>query len=286
MTIDNDNRDDTPDRMDTTGGMDPSENETSWWTSTWPLHRADWIAVAIALVSVIAVYVAVGELLTNWSVLDGIVQTDKNVAQDLADGRTATKTDLAHWSSFIADTPVKIAASVVIAGLFLWRYRRWHEAVMIGLPLIFEAIAFIVTTYIVQRPRPDVERLLESPVDTSFPSGHVAAATVYAALAIIVFWHTRAVWARSLAVAIAAIASLAVAWARAYQGMHFLSDVIAGVLLGLISIFICAQILGPPPGAVGGMSVNGANVNETTDEGTNVNVSGDTSQNRTREVRS
>ena len=81
-----------------------------------------------------------------------------------------------------------------------------------------------------------MERLLESPVDTSFPSGHVAAATVYAALVVIVFWHTRALWARSLAVVLAVVASLAVAWARAYQGMHFLSDVIAGIVLGVVSI--------------------------------------------------
>jgi len=41
-----------------------------------------------------------------------------------------------------------------------------------------------------------------------------------------------------------------VAWARMYQGMHYLSDVIAGVVLGLVSIAICARILGAPPGAV------------------------------------
>lgn len=222
----------------------------SWWATTWPLDRSDWLRLAIALVSVIAVSVVVGELLTNWSRLDWIVQTDRDIARNLADGRTETSNDLAHWGAFIADTPVKIALSVVVAGLFLWRWKRWHEAVMVGLALIFEATAFIIITYIVQRPRPDVERLLDSPVNSSFPSGHVAAATVYGALAVVVFWHTRSLWARTLAVVLAVAAPLVVAWARLYQGMHFLSDVIAGLVLGVVSIFVCARILGPPPDAV------------------------------------
>ncbi len=240
----------TTDATDTRSDADAAGHQDSWWATTWPLDKSDGLHLAIALISVIAVGVVIGELLTNWSVLDWIVQTDRDVARNLADGRTETGNDLAHWSAFIADTPVKIALSVVVAGLFLWRWKRWHEAVMVGLTLIFEATAFIIITYIVQRPRPDVERLLESPVNSSFPSGHVAAATVYGALAVIVFWHTRAVWARALAVALAVAAPLAVAWARAYQGMHFLSDVIAGIVLGVVSIYLCARILGPPPDAV------------------------------------
>jgi undecaprenyl-diphosphatase len=80
---------------------------------------------------------------------------------------------------------------------------------------------------------------------------------VYGALAVIVFWHTRSVWARTFAVVLAVAASFAVAWARAYQGMHFLSDVIAGIVLGVVSIYICARILGPPPDAVSRTTAHG-----------------------------
>lgn len=242
---------DTPNDTTLTSRGTSADRSDRWWETTWPLVRADWLRLAIALVTVVAAGVTIGELLTNWSVLNPVVELDENIARDLADGRTSAVNDLAHWSAAIADTPVKIALSILIAGLFLWRFRRWHEAVMVGLPLIFEATAFMSTTYIVARPRPDVERLLESPVDSSFPSGHVAAATVYAALAVIVFWHTRAIWARALAVVLAAAAALLVAWARAYQGMHYFTDVVAGMILGVVSIAIAVWILGPPPDAVG-----------------------------------
>lgn len=227
-----------------------TDTDASWWASTWPLRRTDAARLGVALVVAVAVWVAAGELLTNWSVFDGLVGTDKDIAQDLADGRTPLQNDLAHWGAFIADTPVKIGLSVVIAGIFLWRLRRWREAVMIGLPLIFEATAFIITTYIVERPRPDVERLLDSPVNSSFPSGHVAAATVYAALVVIVFWHVRSSVVRAVAVLLAVAAPVIVAWARMYQGMHYLTDVVAGMVLGVVSIAVCARVLGPPDDAV------------------------------------
>ncbi len=227
--------------------VDETVDASSWWKTTWSLDGHDWIRLGIALVAVVAVGVVVGELLTNWSALARLVDTDQRLAQNLAAGRTESTNDLAHWGAFIADTLVKVVLSLLIASYLLWKFRRWHEAVMIGLPLIFEATAFIITTWIVKRPRPDVERLLDSPVNSSFPSGHVAAATVYWAIAIVVFWHTRAVWVRMITVAMAVAAPLIVAWARMYQGMHFLTDVIAGIVLGIVSIAICRRILGPRP---------------------------------------
>jgi membrane-associated phospholipid phosphatase len=125
-------------------------------------------------------------------------------------------------------------------------WRRWHEPVYLAVTLIFEATVFIVVTTIVGRPRPDVVRLEDSPVNSSFPSGHVAAAVVYGAFVVIVFWHTRATWARALAVTVYLGVAAAVAWARMYQGMHFASDVATGVVLGLWSLAVCLVVLGRP----------------------------------------
>jgi membrane-associated phospholipid phosphatase len=102
---------------------------------------------------------------------------------------------------------------------------------------------FITVTVIVKRPRPAVEQLDGSPVSSSWPSGHVAAAVCYAAIAIVVFWHTRKVWARALAVFGAVVVPLIVGWARFYRGMHHISDVIAGVVLGIVTVAITWWLL-------------------------------------------
>jgi undecaprenyl-diphosphatase len=103
---------------------------------------------------------------------------------------------------------------------------------------VLEASAFITVTYVVSRPRPDVERLESSPVDSSFPSGHVAAAAAYGALIIIVYWHVRNRVARAAIIALSVAIPIVVAWARMYRGMHHLTDVIAGVLLGILSVVL------------------------------------------------
>jgi hypothetical protein len=71
-----------------------------------------------------------------------------------------------------------------------------------------------------------------SPIGSSYPSGHTAAAVVYSAIVIVIFWHTRRVWVRALAVAVAIAIPICVGYSRVYRGMHHLSDVVAGALLG------------------------------------------------------
>ncbi len=223
-----------------------------WWRDTWPLtgHRA---AVLLGLLTiVVAAGALIGILLTDVTQPNPVTDLDRRLADRFVDERTSTRTTLATWGAFLADTEVKILLTLAATAAMLWRWKRWHEAAFVALTLVFEATAFITITAIVGRSRPAVPRLLDSPVDSSFPSGHVAAATVYGAFAIVVFWHTRARWARSIAVAGAVAVPVVVGLARMYQGMHFLSDVIAGIVLGLVTLAICVRVLGPPPPERGG----------------------------------
>lgn len=223
-------------------------HDESWWKSTWPLGRADWLQLFGSLMAVIAVFTVAGFTLVDWTAPNAITDYDQELAQSMADGRTDGLKTLAHSGSFLSDTVVKVVATTVLVAIMLYAWRRWHEAVFVTLTLMFEASAYSISAFIVDRPRPDVERLTMSSVDNSFPSGHVAAATVYLALAVVVFWHTRNIWLRALSTVVFAAVALLVAWARLYEGMHFLSDVVAGVILGLISIWIVYTIMGRPRG--------------------------------------
>lgn len=222
-------------------------DDRSWLTTTWPLGRAEWKALVVALVGVIGLFTAIGLILTRWTAPNAITDYDAELARSLADGRTESVNDLSLWASFPADTLTKLFASLAIAVLLMVLFKRWHEAVFVVLTLAFEAAAFSITTFFVGRPRPSVEHLLDSPVDTSFPSGHVAAATVWGAVAIVVFWHTRNVLWRALSVAVVLAIVASVAWARLYQGMHNLSDVIASLFLGSLTMWVVYRIMGRPP---------------------------------------
>ena len=228
-----------------------SEVHIAWWRTTWPIDRAAWIRVGWSFAAVVTVGAVLGLLLYRWFPSNAVVRLDERITDWLVAHRTDGWTSVASWGARLADTPVKIGISVVACAIALWRWRRWREALLIALSLTFEASAFIITSFIVGRPRPDVEPLLDSPVDTSFPSGHVAAATVYGAFVVILFWHVRSPTARAAAIVACAAVVTTVGASRMYQGMHYFSDVVGGIVLGVTSLVVCTRILGPPDDAVG-----------------------------------
>lgn len=170
---------------------------------------------------------------------DTIVEADNDVAQWFVERRTPDLDRLTAIGSGLSGTETKIVVTALLAVGMLIAWKRWREPMVLILPLILEAMVFITVTFLVGRPRPDVERLEGSPVNSSFPSGHAAAALVYSAVLIVVFWHTRSWWLRILATVVTATVAITVAVSRVYRGMHHVSDVFAGLLLGAVSILFC-----------------------------------------------
>ena len=209
---------------------------------SWPLTWRDVGLLAVAYAAITAVLIAIGELITG--PFDGSIgATDRRVARWFEAGRTPRLDDLSYWGSMLAETGVKIVLTAVAATVMIAVWRRWNDALLVAVALVLEACIFLTVTLVVGRHRPDVTRLDSSPVDSSFPSGHVAAAVVYGAFALIVARHTARRWPVVVAVLVAAAVSGIVGWARMYRGMHHLSDVVAGAALGLVSIWVTWRVM-------------------------------------------
>jgi undecaprenyl-diphosphatase len=97
--------------------------------------------------------------------------------------------------------------------------------------------------WIVDRDRPTVEHLAHAG-GSSFPSGHsAAAAACWAAIALVAARRLpegKRRWAAASAAAIA----VAVATSRVLLGVHWLTDVIAGVIVGWTWFFVVALAFG------------------------------------------
>ena len=213
------------------------------------MHKPQWIQLGVAYVAMTAVWIGFGLLLTG--PLDGtvITRTDERIAEWFADRRTPTWNTLTLVGSTLAETWLKILLTLVIAVVMLRVWRRWREPLVIAVSLIIEAASFFVVTLVVGRDRPAVPHLDGSPIGSSFPSGHVAAAVAYAAIAVVVFWHTRNRAARTAAVVVCAVVPVLVGLSRMYRGMHFLSDVVGGALLGGVAVVVTVVILRPSAGS-------------------------------------
>lgn len=209
---------------------------------TWLIHRHEALVLGILYAVFTGIWFVIGWLITNPLKDSSIVHLDHSISDWFANHRT---TRLDSWSatgSMLSDTMVKVAATAIIAIVMLFIWKRWLEPLVIVIPLILEALCFITVTMLVGRPRPEFG-LETSPVNSSYPSGHVAAAVVYAAVVIIIFWHTRRSWIRGLAVIVGVLIPLIVSYSRLYQNMHYLTDVIFGALLGGVCVIATTIVL-------------------------------------------
>jgi undecaprenyl-diphosphatase len=218
--------------------------------ATWPVHRRQTVQLLGGWTVLTAVWIGLGTLLTGPLAGGAIVRVDERVARWMVTQRTPTWNHVTVWGSLLAETTTKVVVTVVLALVLLKLWHRWLEPVLLIVSLSIEAAAFIVVTTVVGRHRPDVPRLDGSPVGSSFPSGHTAAAAAYAAIAVVVFWHTRKQWARALVVLICALVPVIVGLSRMYRGMHFLSDTIAGAVLGGAAVALTTLVLARSPEGV------------------------------------
>ncbi|MBU6371065.1 MAG: phosphatase PAP2 family protein [Patescibacteria group bacterium] len=93
---------------------------------------------------------------------------------------------------------------------------------------------------LIDRPRPPMHLLFET--GSSFPSAHATMATVYLLSAIILIAPlVKNRPARNFLVAVCAILFPVIALSRIYLSVHFASDVLAGIILGMAS-FLFATI--------------------------------------------
>jgi len=132
--------------------------------------------------------------------------------------------------SFVGSTPCIIAVTAIVAFILLKTLHRWREPLFLCAAVSAQALIFLFTTLAIDRQRPAVHRLDNSPPTSSFPSGHTSAATaLYCGLALILASQVRRTWAKALCWSLVAF-PLYVAISRLYRGMHHPSDVTASFL--------------------------------------------------------
>ena len=186
------------------------------------------LAPAVVLFGII---VGVGFLITG--PLDDL-KSENSISKALADGRTATWNSITAVWSHIGNTEIVIGVCVIVVAVVWWRTKEWWYAVVPALAIAAQASVFVAATTLTGRDRPTVEHLDPAPPTSSYPSGHVGAATaLYVSFALLAQRIQPAPLRRVLTVLFLLVPVL-VAWARLYRGMHHLSDIGVGAVNGLI----------------------------------------------------
>lgn len=158
---------------------------------------------------------------------------DQMLWQALQSLRTPWADHLLVGFSRLADLPPILSLAAAVLAYLAWR-RDWQSAGHWLAAVAFGLLAAPLVKYLVQIPRPDTGIAGLGPY--AFPSGHVMRATViYGFLAVLIAGALTQRW-RWLPYALAGLATAGVALARLYLGVHWLSDVLGSLTLGMIWI--------------------------------------------------
>ena len=154
---------------------------------------------------------------------------DLGVMQAVAANRNVTVTSIAEIATTAGSFP--ILAPIAIAVVLLRRWNRPADDIALVVVAAGSAALPWLVKLIVARPRPTIEHLYQLS-SLSFPSEHTTqAAAIYLTIAIVLSKGLGR-GLRELVIVLAVLIALIVAWSRVYLGVHYPTDVTAGLLLG------------------------------------------------------
>ena len=137
----------------------------------------------------------------------------------------------------VIGTPVGLGVVVLVIVALLAMRKRWRWAAYLVFTSGVGGLLNLQLKAYFARARPDLAEALRHTSGYSFPSGHAMGATVvfgalsYLAFRIIPQWRWRAA-----AVAFAVSMIVAIASSRIYLGVHWISDIAAGIAAGTLWI--------------------------------------------------
>lgn len=209
-------------------------------------------SVAQILVGAVVIWgalVGLGILITD-VFRSAVRPVDIGIVQWFASIRSDALSTILFGAGWLGGTAGILVLLVVAVPLALAATRRWAPPLFLLVAAAGETVLFLAAATVVERDRPPVEHLSAAlPPTASFPSGHVAAATVaYGGIALLVQAWTRG-WIAHLVLAVAVVVPVSVALSRLYRGVHHPTDVLASFLYAGAWLAVCWWALRPGRGS-------------------------------------
>lgn len=184
------------------------------------------LAVPTALFAVLAICVGAD--------VDALQRLDDHVAQwayDVSSGNDGLISFLKAVADISSGIPRSIALAL-LAAYALWRRER-RVAIWIVVSGVVATGGNSLLKQLYERDRPTFDVPLEEIGGSAFPSGHAAGAGLFFTVAILMtIVLTGRGWKRRIIITLLALMGLGVGADRIFLGVHYLSDVVAGLAFG------------------------------------------------------
>ena len=152
------------------------------------------------------------------------------------------------WFRVLVLLPVLVG----LAGRRAWRTVAWVAVAILGIGPLTTALKELVG-----RARPAFENGGLGYDTLSYPSGHSSGIATLVTVALVLAWPRLSARGRRVAVAAGVALAVLVGLTRMWLGVHFLSDVVGGLSLGVAWSLTVALVAGGLPGGPGALPARG-----------------------------
>ena len=141
-------------------------------------------------------------------------------------------------------TGVVVLMIVGVSAAFLWHTEHKHSARLLLAATAGSILLNNVLKLYFDRPRPDVFEWQTHAASSSFPSGHAMSATVvYGTVGYLLARLQKSAWARAVTLLFSITMVVGICFTRLDLGVHYPSDVLAGIVVGLAWSGFCMATL-------------------------------------------
>lgn len=200
--------------------------------------------MGIAFIYLLLAFFGVVEDVVNH---ESIVSFDTRFANLLHEYRSPALVKVFLWITLLGKAKFVLVTSLAATALF-WIWNRKRYILPFWLTLGGSYLVIFLGKIVIHRQRP-LEVGVYHEAFYSFPSGHAAiAAAVYGFIAYCVIRHVGT-WRNRLNLSFVAIVLIAsIGFSRLYLGVHFISDILGGYLLGSLWLIIGICLVEIPAG--------------------------------------
>ena len=166
-----------------------------------------------------------------------LVTLDSSVQTAIRGDLPETLTLIFRGITRLIDLPIVISWAIILIAIFY--LKKWKtESLLVAGNLSLAGILIVSLKHLYQRPRPDILHLVEEK-GFSFPSGHSLAVTLLIGSLIIILGQRVKNTTTKLALqGLLGLYLVSVLVSRVYLGVHYPSDVLASLCVGLGVLFI------------------------------------------------
>lgn len=205
-----------------------------------PFHVS--LYLIIGFIACILCLLTFAALATEINEQNTLVEIDIAIAESLHHQVTHAQAGL-HWFISLFGSQVVFALSVALGLYFIYR-RQWRTTLVWVIALGGGQLLNVLLKAVFERPRPMYAEYFVQETSSSFPSGHAMLSMIcYGMIAYLAMRLTLNLRLRILIAFTATMIIVLISISRMYLGVHYLTDVVAGMAAGGLWLSVCTTAI-------------------------------------------